>query len=90
VKTQDIRTAVTTGTAAALLLGGMVMMYGLIKDGLISADAGLALITTIIGAAVGQLFSADAATRSVNAYERAQNGVSEKIASAASAVRGDK
>ena len=80
------RDVITTGTAASVVIVGMAGMFLLVKDGTISADAGLALITTMLGAALAHLFSSDAAQRSVRSYERAQNGVSEKIAAAADAV----
>ena len=86
MKVTDPRDLMTTGVASAMVVVGLAMLFLLIRDGTISADAGLALITTMLGAAMAHLFSADAAQRSVRSYERAQNGVSEKIQAAADAV----
>lgn len=82
----QIRQTLPSVIAATLALGGMVMIYQLIRDGSVSAEAGLAIFTTLLGGAVSHLFSADAAGRAVGSYERAQNGVSDKINAAARAV----
>lgn len=42
--------------AGIVILAGMFMLYDLIVRGLVSADAGLAVISSIIGAAVAMLF----------------------------------
>lgn len=42
--------------AGLVILGGMFMLYDLIVRNLVSADAGLAVISSIIGAAVAMLF----------------------------------
>lgn len=89
----QIRQTLPSVVAAVLVLVGLGMIFVLIREGSLSADAGLAIITTLLGGAVAHLFSADAAGRAVGSYERAQNGVSDKISAAARAVssndRGD-
>lgn len=82
----QLRLAIPQIVAAVLVLVGMVMIYELIRDGSIAPEAGLAIITTLLGGAVAHLFSVDAAGRAVGSYERAQNGVSDKINAAARAA----
>lgn len=82
----QLRQSIPVAVASILSLVGLWMIYELIRDGAISAEAGLAIITTLLGGAVSHLFASDAAGRAVGSYERAQNGVSDKINAAARAV----
>lgn len=85
----QFRLALPHLVAAVLVLVGLFMIYELLRAGSIAPEAGLAIITTLLGGAVAHLFSADAAGRAVGSYERAQNGVSEKISAAARAASGN-
>jgi hypothetical protein len=82
----QLRQSIPVAVASILSLVGLWMIYELIRDGAISAEAGLAIITTLLGGAVSHLFASDAAGRAVGSYERAQNGVSDKINAAARAA----
>ena len=58
--------------ATVLVVGGLVMLYDLIVRGLLSPDAGLAIIGPSIGAAVAYVFQQKTVTDTANAVT---NGV---------------
>lgn len=53
--------------AGAVLLAGMAMLYDLIVRGLVSPDAGLAIVGPILGAAVAYVFQRGAIDQTAKA-----------------------
>lgn len=66
-----IRNLTASVIAIVVVAGGMLQIYILLKEGIISGDAGLAILGPLIGAAVTYVFNKDANTSGARAAERA-------------------
>ncbi len=71
LKLEQTRVYATLGIAAIVIVGGMVMIGLLLWAGTISGDAGLALLSTLIGAALLYVFNKDATQSGAKASEKA-------------------
>jgi hypothetical protein len=79
-----IRNLTSSGFAVVVVVGGMIQLYFLINAGVVSGEAGLAILGPLMGAAAAWAFNRDANTAGARAAERAV----ELGANAANAERG--
>lgn len=73
MKIDTVRGVIAQLTAGGAVFVSMAMLYSLIAQGKINGDAGLAILTTIIGAAVTFLFGNETATRAVRSFQSGLN-----------------
>jgi len=66
-----IKSATVAIVAVAIVVGGMVQIYFLLQAGIISGDAGLAILGPLIGAATAFVFQRDATASGGRATLRA-------------------
>ncbi len=64
---EALREVMPTLFAGAVVLAGLWMVYDLIIRGLVSSDAGLAILSGVIGAAVASIFQRNAIQQTAQA-----------------------
>lgn len=72
-KTDAIKSIVRDAIAGVALLGSLMAVFVLIKDGVVSGDAGLAVFVGVVGLTSANLFNARSADQAQKAYQAGVN-----------------